>query len=286
MYRPWGASLEPLSFSGCSGDVTLLRWIGKTLNKAFSMKMMWAVAGLLMAGWVQAAELQSGSSGTAHPLTDLPLKYLAQAPKNTQNEPLVIFLHGYGSNEADLFGIKDQLPADYTYLSAQAPTAMGDDAYQWFRKKPGGGDYDGVTADLASSSQRIEAFVAAAAEKYHTPAGKVILVGFSQGAIMSYEVALRHPQAVGAIAVLSGSLLPVLHAELKPSAGLSRLPVFIGHGTDDPQLPVKDATQAYTILQGLNVRPQLHIYPGMVHTISEAEIADLKAWMASALKGT
>ena len=55
------------------------------------------------------------ASATVHaqtPLqTDLPLKYLEQANPESQHQPLVIFLHGYGSNEQDLFGIKDELPA-------------------------------------------------------------------------------------------------------------------------------------------------------------------------------
>lgn len=54
-------------------------------------------------------------------LTDLALPYLAAAPADTQDKPLIIFLHGYGSDERDLFGIKDELSPDYTYLSVRAP---------------------------------------------------------------------------------------------------------------------------------------------------------------------
>ena len=68
-------------------------------------------------------------SATVHaqtPLqTDLPLKYLEQANPESRNQPLVIFLHGYGSNEQDLFGIKDELPAQYTFLSVRAPMDDG-----------------------------------------------------------------------------------------------------------------------------------------------------------------
>lgn len=53
--------------------------------------------------------------------TDLPLPYLEQTQSDARNEPLVIFLHGYGSDEADLFGLKDRLPSTWTYLSARAP---------------------------------------------------------------------------------------------------------------------------------------------------------------------
>lgn len=211
---------------------------------------------------------------------DLPLQYLAQAPSDSRDQPLVIFLHGYGSNEEDLFDIKDSLPVNYTYLSVRAPQTLEEGSYQWFHKK-GDGPYDGVTGELASSAQLIEAFVDKAVAKYHTRADKVFLVGFSQGAIMSYEVGLRHPQAVRGIAALSGKLLPVLRAELKADPRLHRLAIFIGHGTADQRLPYSDGSEANSLLQGLGLTPEFHAYPGIGHTISGSEIEDLNRWLLS-----
>ncbi len=222
------------------------------------------------------------ASATAYAQTplqaDLPLKYLEQANPDSHNQPLVIFLHGYGSNEQDLFGIKDDLPAQYTFLSVQAPVALDADSYQWFRKK-GEGAYNGETDDLKTSGQVLLDFIAQAAKKYHTEANKVYLVGFSQGAIMSYEVGLRHPEAVGGIAALSGRILPVLKAELKPDEKRQKLAIFIGHGTKDPRLPYVDGTAADSLLQKLSLKPEFHGYEGLGHNISAAEIADLDAWL-------
>ncbi len=222
------------------------------------------------------------ASATVHaqtPLqTDLPLKYLEQTNADTQNQPLVIFLHGYGSNEQDLFGIKDDLPATYTYLSVRAPMTMEQGSYQWFRKK-GEGAYNGETDDLKTSSQVLLDFIAQAAKKYHTQPEKVILVGFSQGAIMSYEVALRHPEAVGGIAALSGRVLPVLKSALKPDEKRQTLAIFIGHGKQDNRLPYKDGTDANILLQSLSLTPEFHGYEGLGHNISAAEIEDLNAWL-------
>lgn len=209
---------------------------------------------------------------------DLPLKYLEQANPDSTQQPLVIFLHGYGSNEADLFGIKDDLPANYNYLSVQAPVKLEEGSYQWFRKK-GEGAYNGETDDLKSSGQVLLNFVAQAAKKYHTEANKVFLVGFSQGAIMSYEVGLRHPEAVGGIAALSGRILPVLKSELKPDEKRQELAIFIGHGTADKRLPYKDGTDANSLLQKLALKPEFHGYEGLGHSISAAEVQDLSAWL-------
>lgn len=226
------------------------------------------------------------ASATAHAQTplqaDLPLKYLEQTTPDSHSQPLVIFLHGYGSNEQDLFGIKDELPANYTYLSVQAPVALDADSYQWFRKK-GEGAYNGETDDLKTSGKVLQDFIAQATKKYHTEANKVFLVGFSQGAIMSYEVGLRHPEAVGGIAALSGRILPVLKSELKAEGKANekrqQLAIFIGHGTKDPRLPYKDGTDADNLLQQLSLKPEFHGYEGLGHNISAAEIVDLNNWL-------
>ena len=222
------------------------------------------------------------ASATVHAQTplqaDLPLKYLEQTHADSRNLPLVIFLHGYGSNEQDLFGIKDDLPASYTYLSVRAPITMEEGSYQWFRKK-GEGAYNGETDDLKTSGQVLLDFIAQAAKKYHTEPDKVVLVGFSQGAIMSYEVALRHPEALGGIAALSGRILPVLKSALKPDEKRQALAIFIGHGKEDKRLPYKDGTEANSLLQSISLTPEFHGYEGLGHSISAAEIEDLNAWL-------
>ncbi|AZE94313.1 Phospholipase/carboxylesterase family protein [Pseudomonas orientalis] len=216
--------------------------------------------------------------------TDLPLSYLEQTQGDARNQPLVIFLHGFGSDEEDLFGIKDALPSTWTYLSVRAPLPVEPRGYRWFTKTPGDGDYDGVTADLRSSARLIEDFVLKATAKYHTQSDRVFLVGFSQGAVMSYEVGLRRPELLRGIAALSGSVLPVLKAELKPDDALGKLAIFIGHGTLDQALPYASGTRANEVLEGIGLKPEFHGYPGMNHTISEAEVQDLKAWLEKSLK--
>ncbi len=238
------------------------------------MLKLFTLALSLLAGAAQA-------DATLH--TDLPLSYLEQTQGEARNQPLVIFLHGFGSNEEDLFGIKDALPSTWTYLSARAPMPVDPHGFRWFTKTTGDVDYNGETADLQRSAKLIEAFVTQATAKYHTQPDRVFLVGFSQGAIMSYEVGLRQPQLIRGIAALSGSVLPVLKAELKPDERLNQLAIFIGHGTLDQALPYASATRANEVLTGLGLKPEFHGYPGMNHTVSEAEVEDLKAWLEKSL---
>ena len=210
--------------------------------------------------------------------TDLPLNYLAQVHPDAEQRPLVVFLHGYGSNEADLIGMKFQLPPQYNYLSVQAPMALGEGRFQWFRKK-GEGAYNGETDDLKVASQKLRAFIVAAAQKYHAQPDKVYLIGFSQGAMMTYEVVLRQPAAVGGIAALSGRVLPVLKSELKSEQQHPPLAIFIGHGTADDRVPYSGATAAKELLEKLDYKPAFHAYPGVGHSISAAELRDLNDWL-------
>jgi len=210
--------------------------------------------------------------------TDLPLDYLAQVDEQAKDRPLVIFLHGSGSNEQDLFALKDELPQHYNYLSARAPKTMEPGRYQWFAKE-GEGAYDGNGADLKASGQLLLDFIEKARTKFSTDASKVYLVGFSQGAMMSYEVALRHPEAVGGIAAMGGRVLSVLRSELTPDESRRALAVFIGHGTVDPIIPYRDGTEADSFLKTLALEPEFHAYLGLGHNINAQEVQDLRAWL-------
>lgn len=216
-------------------------------------------------------------------LADMPLTYLEQASPETRDQPLVIFLHGYGSNEDDLFGIRESLPDHYTVLSVRGRLELGSGGYQWFNRRTDSAQYDGNSEDLKLSAEALTDFVRRVTEKYHTQPDKVFLVGFSQGAMMTYEVALRHPEVLHGIAALSGRLLPVVRTQVKSASSYRNLSVFIGHGTADPQVPYSGATDALTYLQSLSLAPQFHSYPGVVHTISATEVADLANWIATSL---
>jgi len=210
---------------------------------------------------------------------DLPLSYLAQAGANPQAHPLIIFLHGYGANEEDLFEIHERLFPDFTYLSVRAPMPLGEGRYQWFSKTTGDGPYEGVPEEVQRSLERLRAFVAEAGRKYQVAPKRIYLVGFSQGAIMSYELALQYPESVAGIAVLSGKLTSGLREHLAPVPGLAQLPVFIGHGTADPILPYTEATEANEALLKVGIKADFHAYPGMTHGVSKTEVDDLAKWL-------
>lgn len=237
------------------------------------MKKLIAIAALLLSTLANA-EL---------PLqTDLPLKYL-ERPAAEANKPLIILLHGYGGSEGALFYVTANLPKDYNYLWLQAPMEISPGRFKWFDQDTTQPEYDGLASDLASSEKLLAAFVTAATVKYHTQPDKVVVVGFSQGAMMSYEVGLLHPELLRGIASLSGRITTALEAQLPAGKLPGNLAVFIGHGTADQSVHFVGATHAQARLRQLGIEPEFHAYEGMDHTLSEPENADLKVWLAKIL---
>lgn len=212
--------------------------------------------------------------------TDLSLAYLVQLPRiASAHPPMLILMHGYGSNEADLFDLKDQLPQNLIVVSLRAPMPMGNNAYQWFAIDLSNGQTKGKRADIEQSVAKIQAMIPALIKKYSADPKSVYLSGFSQGGMMSYEVGLRSPEMLKGIAPLSGKIYEELKAKIKVNAALKKLNIFIGHGDADHRVAYRFAIEAQTYLQGLGLQPQLHTYRGMQHSINQQEIADLAKWL-------
>ena len=215
--------------------------------------------------------------------TDLPLKYVVQAPADTKNKPLVISLHGFTRSEADISHLKNDFNPDFTYISVRAPFPIYS-GYQWFSLQIPPGGLIQVAKEVKDSSKLLEDFVKAAAIKYKTDTEKVFLIGFSQGAMMSYELALRKPTAVRGIAALSGAMLPIVQSQMTPGHDLKNLAVFIGHGTEDNRIPLDAASAANSTLSRTSISPTFHSYEGLGHTINHKELADINAWIKKTLE--
>lgn len=217
--------------------------------------------------------------------TDLPLNYLVHLPKITSlHPPMLILMHGYGSNEADLFDLKDNLPQNFIIVSLSAPMPMSNNSYQWFGIDMANGKTQGNRKDIEQSVAQIQAMIPSLVKKYHADANSVFLSGFSQGGMMCYELGLRSPEMLKGIAPLSGKIYEELKAKIRISAPLKRLHVFIGHGDGDPRVPYSFATAANKYLLELGLKPEFHSYKGMQHSINKEEVIDLVKWLNDSSK--
>lgn len=241
-------------------------------------KLLFAALLVTLSSQAISVEIHAGNDNTLH--TDLALSYLLHSPpQGDTGAPLIVLMHGMGSNERDLFSFVGELPSRYAVVSARGPYRLGDDSYEWFDGTEVNGKLDGNPQMLAASRARIEQFVAQLVKRYGFDSQQVYLVGFSQGAIMSYQVALTDPGAIRGIGVMSGALFDSLSPSLRPSFALSHLHVFISHGDADHTIPVTYAAAANQRLRQLGINPEYHIYSGMQHEINEASLHDLVSWL-------
>ena len=132
-------------------------------------------------------------------------------------------------------------------------------------------------AGLRKSQAQIEALIAR--EKARgIPARRIILAGVSQGCAMTLQTGLRHPETLAGMLCLSGYLpiAPTVAAE-RTEASLAT-PIFMGHGTADPVVPMARAMQSRELLQTLGYTIEWHDYP-MQHSLCQQEVDDISAWL-------
>jgi phospholipase/carboxylesterase len=209
------------------------------------------------------------------------LHYLVKHPKIENNKtPLLILLHGVGSNEKDLFSFADKLPDNYLVISARAPYAIGPDSYAWYEVDFSTGTPVINKEKAEKSRNTIIEFIDDLKKTYTFDDKQIYLCGFSQGAIMAYSVGLTRPDKIKGIAIMSGRLLEEVKPLIKPSDQLKQLQVFISHGTQDNVLGIHYAKESIAYLKTLGINPTFKEY-SEGHGINTNMLTDLVNWLNS-----
>ena len=204
---------------------------------------------------------------------DLCLRFLVT--DTTDRElPLVIMLHGRGADMNDLADLAPMLADEGSvrFVFANAPRPF--EAYPgmtfgwtWFDGWPP------EQSSVAASRELLLQFAGEITKRYKT--SKLIMAGFSQGAMMSLDVGLRSDAA--AIMAMSGGLYENdLPAQLTPR------PVFLAHGTGDDVVPVSYGRRARLVLEERGFDVEYHEYP-MAHQVAMEEVQDARAFIARIL---
>ena len=211
---------------------------------------------------------------------NLSLEYLIKEPKIKLNKnPLLLLLHGYGSNEADLFSFASELPEEYYIISARAPYDLQYGSYAWYAI-----NIDADQNKFSDNEQAIKSrdlvvhFIEELIANYAIDTNKVTLLGFSQGTVLSYAVALSHPDKIQKVVALSGYVSePILEKDYLKN-DLSKLKIFASHGTVDQVIPVEWARKSKPFLEKLGVNLTYKEYP-IGHGVSPQNFYDLKKWL-------
>jgi phospholipase/carboxylesterase len=204
----------------------------------------------------------------------------------------VIWLHGLGADGNDFAPIVPELAAPewpaLRFVFPHAPVRPvtvngGMPMRAW---------YDIVGVDLVSrqdesgmraSIASVNALITQENER-GVPTSRILLAGFSQGGAIALAAGLRHAEKLAGVIALS-TYLP-LHESFaaERSAANAATPIFWGHGTADPIVPLTRGVTSRDLLQSLGYHVAWHTYP-MPHSVCADEVADLRRWMTGRLAG-
>ncbi|MBI2504966.1 MAG: dienelactone hydrolase family protein [Candidatus Latescibacteria bacterium] len=195
--------------------------------------------------------------------------------------PLLVLLHGYGSDERDLMGLVPYLDPRFEVVSVRGPQALEMGGYAWFAVQftPFGLVLDHAQAQ--ETRRQLEAWLEALVAAPGVDRGQVFLLGFSQGAGMALGAALHRPELVAGVAFISGLVVP----QMIPAGDLEKLralSVLMVHGRHDPLIPIQQGRASRALLEQLPLCLRYREYE-MGHEINAECLEEVRGWLQEGL---
>ncbi|HEY6365337.1 MAG TPA: dienelactone hydrolase family protein [Candidatus Binatia bacterium] len=201
-------------------------------------------------------------------------------PSGGGPHPTILTLHGRGANAFDLLGLAPYVcNGKFLMICPQAPleTPIGPGAvgYAWYPMTMGGPPDVGA---ILSSRKQLQAFLDECLSRYPIDAKKLVILGFSQGGVMAYSLALSDPKRFAGLVVLSSWLPKELIPDLAVKETVQSLPTLVQHGSQDQMIEVQRAQDSVERLRALRV-PLTYREYDMGHEITPRGLTDLSAWL-------
>ena len=210
----------------------------------------------------------------------LSLYHLTRPSNSTEGKPPVLFLfHGYGSNEEDLFSFAEQLPEALFVISVRAPYDLEMFGHAWYAL-----NFDASFGKWSDHEQAILSrdkvfeFICEACEAYGLDEERISILGFSQGTVISYSIALSFPEKIKNLIALSGYIDKNILVENYAEKNHKGLRVYASHGQLDAVIPPWLAQQATPVLEELGIE---HIYEEFPvgHGVSPQNFQSFYKWL-------
>lgn len=174
-------------------------------------------------------------------------------------------LHGRGASAADILSLSGELPA--LPVSFFAPQAANNTWYP----KPFLAPLVNNEPWLGSALQRIDKIVEQVLAA-GIPYERIILLGFSQGACLALEYAVRHPRRYAGVIGLSGGLIGPPGTRWETPGSFEQTPVFLGCSDVDPHIPLARVNESAKVFANKQASVDLRIYPNMGHAVNRDEL--------------
>jgi len=211
---------------------------------------------------------------------ELSLVHLIRPSKEIdKNTPLLIMLHGYGSNEEDLFAFATELPEEIFIISARAPYPLEPFGHAWYAIH-----FDNANGKWSDDEQaivsrdKIVTFIDEACVAYGLNSDKITLLGFSQGTILGHAVALSYPEKIKNVVGLSGYINPDILADGYTEKDHSDLKIYASHGQVDQVIPPAWAQRIPDFLNNLGVEHVYEEFP-VGHGVAPQNFYSFKKWL-------
>ena len=210
-------------------------------------------------------------------LPTLPLEYKIQfSTIDKKKKACLILLHGYGSNEEDLFSFAPYLPSEYTILSFRAPIDLGMGGYAWSNIHESLENKYTVIKEAIESLNLIEKTIKLSIARFDLDENDISLIGFSQGCVLSWAMAINKPLLIRRAVTLSGYIVPEL---LKISTDkVSNLLIFNSHGKSDQMIPIEKARESFNLIKKNNPNITYKEY-NEGHGINQENFSDFLLWI-------
>jgi len=209
------------------------------------------------------------------------LEYLVRpAANNASQPPVLILLHGLGSNERDLFKFEKAVDPSWLVISARAPYVLKEgQKFSWYDLTRQQDKWVRNYAQIEESHQVLLKFIDQVKAKYKVDDQRIVIGGFSQGAIMSYSIGLLNPEKVAGIVCFSGDIYPEIETKIMDKSKYKKLKIFASHGENDPVLPYSNAVDDRKILEALGVDATF-VFDKSKHNISSEHIQGFRQFLA------
>ena len=212
------------------------------------------------------------------------LLHTLHEPAGDGPHPTIFVFHGYGANAHDLLGLAPHLLGGKALvIAAQAPVEVPLDpqgrliGYAWFPLSLG---QPPPPDDVHRGISAAKTFVDAAIERYPVDEKRMLLLGFSQGGLIAFALGLEKPERWKGLAALSTWLPDETNDAY--TADVSKLPIWVQHGTKDEVIPLSRAHETRAKLTKREV-PLTYKEYEMGHEISVDSLRDLVGWIQSTL---
>lgn len=193
--------------------------------------------------------------------------------------PALFMFHGYGSNEEDLFSFANELPSEYFIISVRAPYSLPPYGNAWYSINFDA-EYGKWSDDKEAllSIDKILLFLDEACTAYNLDKSKVDLLGFSQGTILCYAIALSYPEKIRNMIGLSGYINENLLPGDNSTKDYSKLAIYASHGQVDQVIPIEWAQKSVGLLNNLKVDFTYKEFP-IGHGVSPENFYSFQTWL-------